>query len=119
LRQKGTVDPAVSNLGFIATENRQLPPNSLKVDADFITFDVFPVTFNVLEGHTASADLFGTIVGDPSLTITGIQLVPGQGNNGFIGQGQPPLPETGSTLGLMGLALLGLAATRITSQLLT
>jgi hypothetical protein len=109
----GSVDPAVSNLGFIATQNRQPPPNTLKLDADFITFDVFPVTFNVFEGATASADLFGKIVGDPMLTITSIELVPGQENNGFIGNGQPSVPDTGSTLGLMGLALLALVLTRV------
>jgi hypothetical protein len=112
----GSIDPAVSNLGFIATQNRQPPPNTLKVDADFITFDVFPVTFNVFEGASASADLFGMIVGDPSLTITGIQLNPGQENNGFIGQGQPSIPDTGSTLCLLGLALGSLGGVWITTK---
>lgn len=49
------------------------------------------------------------IVGDPALTVTGIQLDPGQTNNGFIGHGQPPVPDSAGTLGLMGLALGALA----------
>jgi hypothetical protein len=106
----GSVDPAVSNLGFIATENGGVDRFR---DADFVTFDVFPQTFNVFEGATATADLFGMIVGDPSLTITAIQLNPGQESNGFIGHGQPSVPDAGSTLGLLGVALGALAVFRI------
>ena len=118
--QGGTVNPAVSNLGFVSTENRQPAPNSVPADADFVLFDpLLPVSFNVFEGATASAYLFGAIVGDPNLTITGIQLGPGQENNGFIGHGQPSIPDTASTLSLMGLALLALAATRAAVPRLT
>jgi hypothetical protein len=48
------------------------------------------------EGGTGvTADLYGTITGDPTLTLTGVQLEPGQSSdtNGFIGN-DPPLAET-------------------------
>ena len=111
--QGGPVDPATSNLRFIATANHLLkngqPDPKFKLqDADFVTFNVFPQTFNVFEHSRASADLFGKIVGDPSLTITGIQIVPGQENNGFIGHGSP-VPDSGGSFALMGFALMGLA----------
>ena len=102
----GSVDPGIAHLGFIATQNGT---GSESADADFVTFDVFPVTFNVFEGQTATAELFGTIVGDPFLSVTGIQLNPGQENNGFIGHGQPSVPDSSGTLGLMAIALAVLA----------
>jgi hypothetical protein len=109
----GSVDPGVAHLGFIATANGGV---NERRDADFITFDVFPLTFNVFEGHTASAELFGKIVGDPFLTVTGIQLNPGQEDNGFIGQGQPSVPDSAGTLGLMGLALGALAVLSLSKK---
>lgn len=102
----GPIGPAVSHLGIMTTANGGV---SKFRDADFISFDVFPVTFNVFEGSTATADLFGTIVGDPALTITGIELDSGQSNNGFIGHGQPSLPDSGDTFVLMGMAFGALA----------
>jgi hypothetical protein len=93
------IDPAVSHAGILATANTGV---SQARDADFITFDVLPVTFNVYEEATASAKLFGQIVGDPQLQITGIELAEGQAGNGFIGHGQPSVPDTGTTLFLLG-----------------
>jgi hypothetical protein len=109
----GSVDPGIAHLGFIATQNGT---GSARADADFVTFDVFPVTFNVLEGQTATAELFGTIVGDPFLSVTGIQLNPGQENNGFIGHGQPSAPDSGGTVGLMGIALAVLVTFGVTRK---
>jgi hypothetical protein len=103
------VDPAVSHLTFTPTENTGV---SEKVDADFIAFDVFPVTFNVFEQATASAILFGKIVGDPQLEFTSIELAPGQGDNGFIGHGQPSVPDTGTTIILLLSAVSGLGIAR-------
>ena len=105
----GSVDPSVSHLAFIATENGGVNQN---VDADFVGFDVFPQTFNVFEGNTATAELFGKIIGDPFLSVTSIQLNPGEEDNGFIGRGQPSVPDQGSTFLLLTLGSLGLVALR-------
>ena len=107
----GSVDPSVSTLGFRSTINQPIPPSTDAKNADFIRFSAFPLTFNVFEGHTASAELFGEIVGDPHLVLTGIELSPGQSNNGFIGHGVPGLvPDSGCALALMGVALAALTA---------
>jgi hypothetical protein len=106
---QGPIDPGVAHVGMLATQNGS---GSAKADADFLTFDVFPVTFNVLEGKTATAELFGKIVGDPQLQITGIELAPGQEGNGFIGHGQPTVPDTGSTIMLLGGVLGALGVIR-------
>ena len=107
----GSVDPSVSTLAFRSTINHPIPPSTDAKNADFIRFGAFPLTFNVFEGHTASAELFGEIVGDPHLVLTGIELSPGQSNNGFIGHGVPGLvPDSGGALALMGVALAALTA---------
>ena len=69
----------------------------------------FPQTFNVFEDSTASAELFGKIVGDPQLVLTGIELNPDQSSNGFIGHGVGSVPDSGGTLALVGIALAALA----------
>lgn len=96
-----SIDPAVSNLTFVATYNRGVP----RFDADFIGFDVFPVTFNVLEGSTATAELFGRIVGDPQLQFTGVRLAADQQGAGFLGHGQPNVPDNGDTALLLTFVL--------------
>jgi hypothetical protein len=109
----GSVDPSVSQLAFIATENGGV---NQKVDADFVGFDVFPQTFNVIEGQTATAELFGKVVGDPFLSLTSIQLNPGQEDNGFIGHGQPSVPDSASTFVLMGVAFAMLVIFGVTRR---
>ena len=112
------ISPAVAQGTIVATENGGVSP---KQDADYLAFDVFSVTFNVYEGATATADIFGQIVGDPQLQIDTIQLAPGQGGNGFLGNGRPPsAPDTGSTICLLSLALAALVgASRLRSIRLT
>jgi len=117
----GIVDPSVSNVDFLATTNHFLPNDGLDPrfklqDADFLSFGAFPQTFNVFENSTASAELFGMIVGDPQLVLTGIELSPDQSNNGFIGHGVPPLPDSGGTLALVGIALAALAVFGISGK---
>jgi protein with PEP-CTERM/exosortase system signal len=100
------ISPAVAQGTFVSTVNGNLSPRQ---DADYLSFDVFPVTFNVYEQHSATADIFGEIVGDPRLQINTIQLAPGQGQNGFLGHGRPSsVPDTGSTFGLLSFALAAL-----------
>jgi VPDSG-CTERM motif len=98
----GTIDPAVSHLTFTPVTNTGINP---KLDADFVRFDVFPTTFNVLEGATASANLFGAIVGDPQLQLTDIQIAPGSEESGFLGHGRPSVPDGGTTFTLLSSAL--------------
>lgn len=98
------IDPAVTQVGILTTLNGDVDPFR---DADFVSFDVLPLTFHVFEGATATADLFGYIHGDPQVVISGISLPPGQ--PGFLA----PVPEPGTyALILTGLALLGLVARR-------
>jgi hypothetical protein len=108
----GSVDPSVSHLAFIATENGGVNRGA---DADFVGFDVFPQTFNVFEGETATAELFGKIIGDPFLSVTSIQLNPGEEDNGFIGRGQPA-PDSASAFVLMGIAFAMLVIFGLTSR---
>jgi hypothetical protein len=70
-----------------------------------------PLTFNVLEGFSADAELYGKIVGDPQFVPT---LLVTDDPNAFIGNGQPVgLPEPAS-LGLVmsAFAAFGFAGAR-------
>ncbi len=94
-----TISSAVSTFDLVATTNANV---SAAQDADFIRLAILsPSTLNAYEGQTVTADVFGQIVGDPQLGITGIELAPGQSGNGFIGTGRP-VPDTGTTLFLLG-----------------
>ena len=103
-----TIDPAVDRMGVLATINYGI---DARADADLLTFDASSHTFNVFETHTAVADVFGRIVGDPILVFTGIALAPGQEANGFIGDGVFLIPEP-VTVALFGIGLAGLGFAR-------
>ncbi len=76
---------------FIATENTGL---SLARDADFVSFGALPgVTFNVYEGYTATAELYGELINDPQISFDTLTLTSG---GGFIGNGVGGVPEPGT-----------------------
>jgi hypothetical protein len=105
-----TVNPAVDQMGVIATINYGI---DVRADADVLTLQAFSQTFNVFETQTAVADVLGMIVGDPQLVLTGIDLAPNQSGNGFIGNGVFLTPEPATyTLLVAGLGLLGFIARR-------
>jgi hypothetical protein len=68
-----------------------------------------PLTFNVLEGQSATAELWGEFVGDPGFAPT---LLISTSPNGFIGHGKP-VPEPGVWAMLMvGMGMVGSALRR-------
>jgi hypothetical protein len=103
----------------IQTTLNQAVPGSEAHDADSVYFSsanstagsISMLTFHVYESATASADLMGTITGDPVLRLTDIVIAPGQENNGFIFNGTGPLPlvPEPSSLTLLALGLGGIA----------
>jgi len=93
-------------LGLITTNNTGSPAQN----ADFVDFrPALSVTFNVLEGQTAVADVFGHLTGDPMPVIDFITLdptsVPGAG---FVGLGIPVPEPMSAVLFATGLALTGI-----------
>jgi hypothetical protein len=113
------VVPFAINLNIRSTFNEGTPEQN----ADFLDFTtqlgtVAPVSFNVLEGETATAILWGQIVGDPFLFATGLTLDPASAGKGFVGNGLPgaavpaPLPVALFALGLLAVARVSRKAMR-------
>jgi hypothetical protein len=107
---ESVVVPFAINLDIRTTNNTGTPDQN----ADFLDFTtqlgtVAPVSFNVLEGETATAIVWGQIVGDPFLFATGLTLDPNSVGKGFVGTGLPddpvpaPLPIALLVFGLLGM----------------
>ncbi len=100
------IDLKTTNISIDTTANTGL---SAARDADFVSFSGLPNTFNVVEGQQATADIYGEIVGDPSVTLTQFALDPNSAAGaGFIGNGVGGVPEPNSwTMLLAGFFGLG------------
>lgn len=107
------VVPRVVATQLWATSNRPVPPDANAAwNADFVYFIAEDVSFNVLEGATAKADLWGMIVGDPTLEFTKLEVTTPA--TGYIASGPSDygIPAPG-TLVLLGIALASLGVSRL------
>ena len=113
---------SISPVQTIATSNLSeavcgLPNNQCPLNADLLSFANLgfppPLSFNVFEEGTATAQLIGIITGQ-GLQLTTLQVAPGSENIAYIGNGvaQFTTPEP-STLALGGLGLAALLARRL------
>ncbi len=80
-------------------------------NADYLSFGstfIQGISFNVYEGATATAIVYGRLIGDPVIQPVSIVIAPGSEGAGFIGMGVPaPIPEPSSyALMLSGLGVL-------------
>jgi len=106
----------IVNLQFVATSNTGISPQR---DSDWVQGFVpltGTVSLNAFEDATVTATLSGKIFGDPMLTITNIELAPGQTGNGFIGNGIKDIPKIADTGATFCLLLIGLGATRLAQR---
>ena len=104
----GAVDQKETAVQLWSTANRPVTsPADTLWNADFMYFLSEDISFNVVEGAMASANIYGRIVGDPQLEISGLST---SDPNGYIGSGPSdyglPEPATFALLGL-GLAAIG------------
>lgn len=121
-------DGVVSPANFLGTDSIVINTTSnlgqsVAQDADYINIcgnqsNICQSSIEAIEssqgGTGVTADLFGTIVGDPQLIISSVTLTPNQSStiNGFIGTDAPlALPEP-TSLALLCSALGGLIAIR-------
>jgi hypothetical protein len=102
------IDTRIDVVPIATTENTGTAAQNADWVGPFNTNSGTPPSFNVYEGATATAELFGTITGDPIVELTKLVLNPGQDEFAFIGDGQPLVPEP-ATASLLGPGLLGLA----------
>ncbi len=95
---------ATLSLGFLSTVNTGLSPAR---DADFLTFNDLATTFNVVEGGTATIDLYAVIIGDPNMFFDHIDNAQGDGviGNG-VGGGAVPEPASWALM-IMGFGGMG------------
>lgn len=94
----GVTSEHISNLSFVTTQNTG---RGAARDSDFIGFSDFGSTFNVYEGQTSSIELFGSIVGDPMLSLDHIEISAAAAGGGFIGHGVAGVPEPSTWLMLL------------------
>jgi hypothetical protein len=102
------ITAAVSSVSIYTTVNGGV---SAFLDADSVTLSPSTTFYNVYEGASATAILYGSIIGDPELHFNSIALAPNQGGNGFLSPGLPALPEP-SGLSLAALAVAAVLGRR-------
>jgi hypothetical protein len=109
----GPVDPLVAHLAISTSSNSGTDPY---FDADSITISGLQgiTTLNAFEGAVVKGQLFGRIVGDPSLELTELTLAPDQQGNGFVNGGPiaSAAPEPSGFLIFGSLALFGVGCFR-------
>lgn len=104
------ITPKTSLISIVTTQNTGLSPPR---DSDFISFSDLPQTFNVFEDGFSIVNIYGQIVGDPTVSLTSIAVAEGFEGSGFIGNGVGPVPEPASwALMLTGFGLAGAALRR-------
>ncbi|WP_293900605.1 choice-of-anchor K domain-containing protein [Phenylobacterium sp.] len=99
------------DMSFLSTVNTGISPAR---DSDFLRFDGFDVTFNVIENGTAVIDFYGLIVGDPQFSPDHFEFGSGDGFLGHgVGSGAGGVPEPAAwAMMLLGFGLAGAAMRR-------